>query len=142
MAALRHTSFNLRDNGMKTYARWLFGFSTALNVAVGLAILFLRPLIAGALGLSPIAGTNLVLVNFAGAMIVLFGYGYLRIAMDPVYFRPLIHVQAIGKLLAFVCAAVPWLMGAIPARLPLLLLGDVVLALLFLDYLRRSRWSA
>ena len=127
---------------MKTYARWLFGFSAGLNTVVGLAFLFLRPWIGGPLGLTPIAGTNLVLVNFVGLMIVLFGYGYLRIAMDPLYFRPLIHVQAIGKIMAFVAAALPWLMGAIPARLPLLLTLDFVLALLFLDYLRRSRWAA
>lgn len=126
---------------MKTYARWLFGFSAALNTVVGLAFLFLRPLIAGPLGLAPIVGTNLVLVNFAGLVIILFGYGYLRIAMDPLYFRPLIHVEAIGKIMAFVAAAVPWLMGAIPLRLPALLFADIVLALLFLDYLRRSRWA-
>jgi hypothetical protein len=123
---------------MKPYARWLFGIAAALNFLVAVGLLFLRPWLAPLLGLDPITGTNLVLVNFAGTMIGLFGYGYLRIARDPARFRPFIHYSAIGKLLAVAGAAWPWLSGAIPSTIPLAMSGDVVFALLFIDYLRRT----
>lgn len=123
---------------MRPYAGWLFGVASALNFLVAAGLLFLRPWIAPWLGLDPIVGTNLVLVNLAGTMIGLFGYGYLRVALDPVRFRPLIAHSAIGKLLAVAGAAWPWLAGAIPATIPLFLSPDIVFALLFLDYLRRT----
>jgi hypothetical protein len=37
-----------------------------------------------------------------------------------------------------VCVVAPWLTGAVQTRPPLLLGGDLVFALLFLDYLRRT----
>src|SRR5471030_2950944 len=120
---------------MNHYARWLFGIAAALNLFVAVGLLFLRPWLAPLLGLNPITGTNLVLVNFAGTMIGLFGYGYLRIARDPARFRPLIHYSAIGKLLAVAGAVWPWLSGVIPSMIPLVMSGDIVLAVLFIDYL-------
>ena len=85
---------------MKPYASWLFGIAAALNFLVAAGLLVFRPQLALLLGLDPIVGTNLVLVNLAGTMIGLFGYGYFRIAWDPARFRPLIQYSAIGKLLA------------------------------------------
>lgn len=127
---------------MTGYARWLFGVSAATNLAVSGALLFFASFVARRLALDPIVGTNVVLFNFAAMMIGLFGYAYVRVALDPDRFRPLIHVTAIGKLLAFVSAALPWLTGIISSRLPVLLSADVVFALLFFDYLRRTRASS
>ncbi len=121
------------------YARWLFGISAATNLAVSGALLVFGTFVARRLALDPIVGTNVVLFNFAGVIIGLFGYIYVRVAMEPIRFRPLIHVTAIGKLLAFASAAVPWLTGIIPSRLPMLLSADVIFAILFFDYLRRTR---
>jgi len=59
--------------------------------------------------------------------------------MDPVRFRPFIGLSAFGKLAAAIGVALPWLAGAIDARLPALDGGDVIFAALFLDYLRRTR---
>jgi len=123
---------------MNIYARWLFGIAAVFNILVAAALLFAQPWLAPRLGLDPISGTNLVLVNFAGTMIGLFGYGYFRIARDPARFRPLIHYSAIGKLLAVGAAVWPWLAGAIGATIPLIMSGDIVLALLFFDYLCRT----
>jgi hypothetical protein len=72
-------------------------------------------------------------------MIILFGYAYLRIARDPVGYRPLIHIGAAGKLAAFALAAGAWWAGAVPAGLPIVVAGDAVLASLFLHYLWRTR---
>lgn len=126
---------------MKDYARWLFGISAATNLAVSGALLVFGSLVARRLAFDPVIGTNVVLFNFAGTMIGLFGYAYVRIALDPWRFRPLIHVAAIGKLLAFASAALPWLAGIVSSRLPMLLSADVIFAILFFDYLRRTRPS-
>jgi hypothetical protein len=127
---------------MTRYASWLFGISAVTNFAVSLALLAFGSFVARRLAFDPIVGTNVVLFNFAGMLIGLFGYAYVRVAVDPVRFRPLIHVTAIGKLLAFASAALPWLTGIIPSRLPMLLSADVIFATLFFDYLRRTRQDA
>jgi len=129
----------LREDLVTRYASWLFGISAATNLAVSGALLFLGTFVARHLAFDPIVGTNVVLFTFAGAMIGLFGYAYVRIAIDPVRFRPLIHVTAIGKLLAFASAALPWLAGIVSLRLPMFLSADVVFAILFFDYLRRTK---
>ena len=123
---------------MRGYARWLFGVSAATNLVVSGTLLFFGSLVARRLALDPIVGTNVVLFDFAGMTIGLFGYAYIRVALDPDRFRPLIHVTALGKLFAFASAALPWLTGIISSRLPVLLSADVVFAILFLDYLRRT----
>ena len=124
---------------MDGYARWLFGIAAAANVSVGLSLLFLRRQVAPLLQLDPLAGTNLVFFYLAGTLIVTFGYAYLRIALDPHRWRPVISLGVIGKLLAVGSASWAWLAGDVGGRLPLLLSGDVVFALLFVDYLRRTQ---
>jgi hypothetical protein len=124
---------------MNAYARWLFGIAAIFNFAVGLALLFLRPMLLGRLGFDPVTGSNVIIANLVGMFIALFGYCYLLVALDPVKYRPYISVGAIGKLLAIGCAVAPWLAGSIRMRPPPLLAGDLILALLFLDYLRRTR---
>ncbi|MGD0190592.1 MAG: hypothetical protein ABSD74_07610 [Rhizomicrobium sp.] len=127
---------------MTNYARWLFGIAALFNCAVGLAMLFLRPLFLGQLGFDAIAGSNIVIANLTGMFIALFGWCYLLVAIDPVKNRPFVAIGAVGKLLAIVCVVTPWLTGAVQMKPPPLLAGDFILALLFLDYLRRTRASA
>jgi hypothetical protein len=90
---------------MHAYARWLFGIAAAFNLAVGAGLLFLRPLLLSGLGFDPVHGTNIIIANLTGMFIVLFGYCYLLVAIDPVTNRPFISVGAIGKLLAIACAS-------------------------------------
>ena len=123
---------------MKRYGTWLFGIAALVNLSVAIGFLVATGPIEALLGLDPIRGTNLMLLNFAALVVGLFGYGYVRIALDPVRFRPQILIGALGKLLAELSALAPWLRGEISFLLPALLLFDVVFALLFLDYLRRT----
>jgi hypothetical protein len=86
---------------MQRYARWLFGSAAALNILVGIGLLFFRGIVAGPLGLDPIAGTNLVLVNLTGTFILLFGYAYALTARDPVRYRPFIPFGAAASYWPF-----------------------------------------
>ena len=122
-----------------SYARILFGIAAFANVAVALALLFLRPSFGPLIGLAPIAGTNLVFLYLTAFLIATFGYAYARIAQDPRRFRPFIELGAIGKLLAVAASTVPWLAGEIGWQIPFVLGGDLVFALLFIDFLRRTR---
>lgn len=124
---------------MERYARWLFGTAALFNFVAGLSLLFLRPLIGPYLRLDAAAGTNLVFVDFTGAIIALFGFGYLRLARGPAEYRPYISFSVIGKSLAVLCVAYAWTVGAISWVLPLLVSADIVFAILFLDFLRRTR---
>jgi len=119
-------------------ARWLFGVAAAFNFVVGFGLLFLRPWLAPILRLAPVAGTNLALVNLVGGFIILFGYAYALIASDPVRYRVYIHLSALGKAMAFISVIIPWLGGQVFWTLPALASVDVVFAVLFLLFLRRS----
>jgi len=114
------------------YARKLFGNAAMFNFVVALALLFLRPWLAPLVRLDPVAGTNLVFVYLSAMLIGVFGYMYLR-------FRTFIELGVIGKLLAVGAVTWPWLAGDIGWQLPLLVSGDVVFALLFIGFLRRTR---
>src|SRR5277367_5293917 len=94
---------------MKTYARWLFGLAASTNLTVAAWMLLGQGSFAGVLSLDPITGSNVVPVDLTAVLIALFGYGYVRIAIDPVAFRPLIHLGALGKAAAVVTV----LIGAI-----------------------------
>jgi hypothetical protein len=127
---------------MRAYGGWLFGAAAVFNAAVGLGLLFARPWLGGLIGLDPATGTNLALLYLTASFILLFAGAYGWVALKPMTNRPLILLGAIGKLVAVVCVAVPWMTGAIDARLPSLAAGDLVFAALFLDYLRRTRQRA
>src|SRR5438876_6823564 len=118
---------------MRAYAAWLFALAAAFNAAVGLALLLGRPLVGSALGLDPIAGSNLALLYLVAGFILIFAYAYLRIALDPVGSRPLVQLGAIGKLVAFASVITAWAQGAVGPRLPGLAAGDLVFAPLCLD---------
>jgi hypothetical protein len=129
-----------REAIMRVYARWLFGTAAFFNLLVGFNLAFLRYWVeTPLLHLDPIAGTNLVLCNLAGALIGSFGYAYARVAADPVKYRPYIHLGVIGKLLAVAGVVWPWMIGAVSWKLPALVGIDLIYAILFLDFLRRTK---
>ena len=124
---------------MDAYARKLFGIAAGFNFLVAVGVLVLRPRLAPLIRFDPVAGTNLVFLYLAAALVGTYGYAYLRIAQDPHRFRPFVELGAIGKLLAVAAVTWPWLAGEIGWQLPLLVSGDLVFALLFIDFLRRTR---
>ncbi len=126
----------------QAYAGWLFGSAGALNIVVAAGLVFLRPWLGPVLGLDPIAGTNLTLLYLTAGFIALFGYAYARAALDPVGNRPVIALSVIGKLLAVVSIVGTWIAGAAPGRLAALSGADLIYALLFFDFLRRTRPAA
>ena len=81
-------------------------------------------------------GTNLVLANLAGGLILLFGCCYVLIARNPEYYRSYISLSVAGKIIAIVSAGLPWATGQISWVLPLLASADIVFAVLFVGYLR------
>jgi hypothetical protein len=127
-----------RAGATDSYARTLFGVAAFFNFAVAAALLFLRPSFASLVALDPVAGTNLVFVYMTAFLIATFGYAYARIAQDARRYRPFIELGAIGKLLAVAAVTGPWLAGEVRWQLPLIVSGDLVFAVLFIDFLRRT----
>jgi hypothetical protein len=120
-------------------ARWLFGTAAVFNLAVAGGLLLLRPWVAPLLKLDPMEGSNVITHNLTACFVGLFGYAFALAALDPLKYRAIIWLGAIGKLLAVVCVAGPWLMGLIPATLPAFIMADLIYALLFIAFLRHSR---
>ncbi|HWA62026.1 MAG TPA: hypothetical protein VG939_11670 [Caulobacteraceae bacterium] len=123
---------------MQTYARVLFWLATLFNTAVGLFLAFAPEPFAATLDLQPVEGTNRLFAALCAGFILIFGYVYARIALDPVRFRPFIGLGAGGKIFAVAIMAWLWARHVIGWKVPALASGDLVLALLFVDYLRRT----
>jgi hypothetical protein len=124
---------------MNGYARVLFTIATAFNFAMAASLSLIGDRLFPILQLDAVTGTNRVLVYITAALIATYGYAYACVAFDPRKYRIYISLGVIGKLavVAVVCAT--WLAGIISWCLPALAAADLVFALLFLDYLRRTR---
>ena len=124
---------------MNTYARWLFGIAAAFNLAVGAALLFLRPVFLGRLGFDPVSGLQHHHCqshwDVRRTVRLLLCARRDRSGEEPAVYLRRRNRKAAG---AIGCAVVPWLTGEVQMKPPPLLAGDLILALLFLDYLRRS----
>jgi hypothetical protein len=122
-----------------SYTRLLFGGSALFNLAVAAGLLTASAEIGAALNLGAATPGSVVLSNLCGAFIALFAYAYVRIALEPVRYRAYVELGAIGKMLVLPAAGIPWALGYIGWELPLLACGDLAFALLFWDWLRRTR---
>jgi hypothetical protein len=71
--------------------------------------------------------------------VLLFGCAYAWLAMQRTINRPLVAFGAIGKAGAFVVVVLLWLRGAVPATSVSAIVGDLVLAGVFLWCLRDRR---
>ncbi len=124
---------------MDTYARKLFSISAAFNFAVAAGLLFLRGGLFPILGLDPVDGPNLALPYVAAALVASYGYAYACLAYDARKYRVYIPLAIIGKVLVFAAVCVLWRAGELSWRMPGFASADLIFALLFLDYLRRTR---
>jgi FtsH-binding integral membrane protein len=120
-------------------ARKLFTVAAVFNLLVGVPMLVAYPVVAKLLALQ---GPPTAWFHIAGAVVVLFGYVYWKIARDPAQFRPFVMLGIIAKMLFVVVIYGHWLAGDLSGRVALLVTVDLVFALLFAAYLRRSAAAA
>jgi hypothetical protein len=71
--------------------------------------------------------------------VLLFGCAYAWLAMQPTINRPFVAFGAIGKAAAFLIVVLLWLRGAAPMTSVSAILGDLLLAAVFLWCLRDRR---
>ena len=71
--------------------------------------------------------------------VLLFGCAYAWLAMQPTINRPFVAFGAIGKASAFLIVVLLWLRGAAPITSVSAIVGDLVLAAVFLWCLRDRR---
>lgn len=122
-----------------SYTRLLFSVAALFNLVVALVLLTASAQMGALLNLGAATPGSVVLSNLSGAFVGLFAYAYARVAMDPRLYRAYVELGAIGKMLVLPAAGIPWALGYIGWELPLLACGDLVFALLFWDWLRRTR---
>lgn len=121
---------------MDSYARLLFSVAAVFNYVVGAAFLLAMPQLAAAIGMHPLPSDPL-LIHFGAVLVLVFGWGYQRVAIDPVANRPIIYMGIMGKSAVVLAGYVDWYLDNTNSAFPMLLLADVLFALLFADYLRR-----
>ena len=124
-----------------SYTRLLFWIAALFNFIVAAGLLTVSGQVSAQLGLGPATAGSVVLSNLSGALVGVFGYAYARVAMDPQRYRVYVELGVVGKLLLLPAVGIPWALGYIGWELPALASGDLVFALLFIDWLRRTRPS-
>ena len=82
------------------------------------------------------------LVGFAGLVIAIFGVGYAIVALDPRANRGLVVMGALGKASAVAFSSFHALAGHIPQSTYLLSTTDLIWAIAFAMFLRRTRSAA
>ena len=118
---------------------WLFSSAAIFNAVICLSLFFAPHAIARWLSLDPVTGSNLMILNLTAGFIGLFAVAYALVAVDPVAFRVFIPFSIGGKLMAVAIIAEAWLEGSTSWRVSALASGDVLFAIAFWRFLRRSR---
>lgn len=116
-------------------AKPLFTVAAIFNVAVGLCILLGYGALAPWFGFPPRPD---VWIHIVACAVLVFGYVYWRIALDPVRFREYVMLGIVGKLTFVVVIYGHFMAGDATAALAVLVTGDLLFAVLFGAYLRRS----
>jgi hypothetical protein len=114
---------------------WLFGISAIANWGAGALLYFRPPLVQGALGIPRLEGMAIVLADFCGLLVALFGFAYACVAYDPARFRPYIPLGIAGKLIAVALVWSASIRGTIGIAPSFLVAADLVFAALFVAYL-------
>lgn len=120
-------------------ANSLFLTAAIFNWLVGSLLLFAYPLVSRMLGFE---GPPDVFFHIVAGIVVLFGFAYWLIWRDPVRFRPFVHFGAVAKLVFVLAIYAHWAMGSASGMLALLVSADLIFAVLFFNYLRRTSLSS
>lgn len=118
------------------YDRWLFGISAGWNLAVAAMLLFRPGVMLARLGIADPAA-RLLAQSFVSS-VATWGIAYALIAWDPVRFRDFAWLGVLSKGLFFAIYAVAFGRGRLNRQAFLPGLLDLVLALLFLEFLWRT----
>jgi hypothetical protein len=121
---------------MDIYARRLFTIAAAYNFICSVPGFLSTTPLAGRLGLTP--AVDPTDVQIALVLVVTFGWGYWKIAQDPVVNRPIIVLGIIGKILVALVGYLNWLTGHASSTVALVVTGDALFAALFYHYLRHT----
>jgi hypothetical protein len=122
------------------YTHALFKSAACFNVLAGLPFLLAMRPVADLVGLG-ITPTSALFIQLTMAIVVVFGWVYWTISVDPVRYRPYILLGVLLKpLFAFIIFG-HWLAGDIPWPLPALASADILYALLFWRYFRNTRFA-
>ena len=121
---------------MDIYARRLFTIAAAYNFICSVPGFLSTTPFARHLGLTP--AVDPTDVHIALVLVVTFGWGYWKIAQDPVVNRPIIVMGIIGKILVALVGYLDWVAGHASGTVALVVTGDAIFAALFFQYLRRT----
>ena len=113
----------------------LFRIGAAFNVLVGLPMFIAWPTAAALLGVTT---PRSVFSDLVGALVAMYGWIYWRIAEDPVGCRSYVLLGIVGKLAFVAVIYANWALGRAPAALAALVTVDLVFAILFARWLRRT----
>ncbi|BAN48675.1 hypothetical protein [Metapseudomonas resinovorans] len=120
------------------YRRQIFITAALFNWVIGGALIVAMPLVEGLLGLAPVTASDKVFVDLFAVLVIAFGVGYWKAAMDFQQYRLFALWGAWAKL--GVVAVVCWhfINGHIGWPLLALSGGDLFYAWVFLALLRNA----
>lgn len=120
-----------------TAAAWrpFFIAAAAFNFVAGLGLMLAPAAAYAVAGTAPPASLE---ARLMGWLIAALGIGYAVVARDPSRNRGIVQAGTIGKLGAVALVGAHWFSGQAPAAFALAILGDLVFAVAFILFLRRT----
>ena len=118
------------------YDKALFIVAALFNLSTA-AILLVRPdIVLARLGITD--PTAKILVRSMASSVMAWGVAYALVAVNPLRFREFVRLGVFSKTLFFVIYAVAFFSGQISLQAFAPAIFDLVLAVLFVEYLRRT----
>ncbi len=118
------------------YDRILFGLAATWNLAAALPLLVRPQVVLSRMRIADPAAILLARSFFSS--VATWGVAYALIAIDPVRFRDFAWLGVISKLLFFTIYTMAWNDGRLTREAYLPALVDLLLALLFIEFLWRN----
>ena len=118
-----------------TYYKYLFLFAAVFNWLITVSWAVAYPQIFSLLGIAPV--TEPLFLHLFLALAFIFGIGYYRVGNALKQGSDVILLGVIGKIAVFVVILWYWLASKTAVMMLVVGTGDLIFALLFIEYLNR-----
>ena len=116
------------------YYKGLFFIGALWNWGAAINFLFLTEFTFSLIGMD-IALSNTIFFTWFLALVFVYGLGYFWVSRDVLKNHGVVWMGILGKLSLFGLAAYHWSIGLITLPLFMILVGDLIFALLFLEFI-------
>lgn len=118
-------------------SRALFLSAAVFNYGAGVGFLFAMPELASAIGIHPVP-SNPFFSQLAAILVIVFGWGYWRIAKNPSGNREIVSMGTFGKSAVVLLGIYGWYRGYVNLNIAVFIVMEAMFAILFVIFLGKG----